>query len=86
MVANPPNDQIYDFKGFFERLEGVANTKKPRSSTDKKEDLLGSSGLNEPPNQIESLSLENTMWANTVLASNGFILGMIVYTGNETRA
>jgi phospholipid-translocating ATPase len=26
------------------------------------------------------------MWANTVLASSGHILGMIVYTGKETRA
>jgi len=34
----------------------------------------------------EALSLENTMWANTVLASQGFVLGLIVYTGEETRA
>lgn len=26
------------------------------------------------------------MWSNTVLASSGFILGMVVYTGKETRA
>jgi phospholipid-translocating ATPase len=26
------------------------------------------------------------MWANTVLASNGYILAMVVYTGKETRA
>jgi magnesium-transporting ATPase (P-type) len=26
------------------------------------------------------------MWANTVLASSGHVLGMIVYTGKETRA
>ena len=26
------------------------------------------------------------MWANTVLASSGHIIGMIVYTGIETRA
>jgi phospholipid-translocating ATPase len=26
------------------------------------------------------------MWANTVLASQGFVLGLIVYTGEETRA
>lgn len=32
----------------------------------------------------ESLSLENTMWANTVLAS-GKILGLVIYTGRETR-
>ena len=34
----------------------------------------------------EPLGLDNTMWANTVLASQGFILGLIVYTGRETRA
>ena len=33
----------------------------------------------------ESLSLENTIWANTVLASPGYILGMIVHSGKETR-
>lgn len=36
--------------------------------------------------QQEALSLENTMWANTVLASQGHVLAMIVYTGKETRA
>jgi phospholipid-translocating ATPase len=36
--------------------------------------------------QKEGLSLENTLWANTVLASTGFILGMVVYTGLETRS
>ena len=33
----------------------------------------------------EGLSLENTIWANTVLASPGYILGMVVHTGVETR-
>lgn len=33
----------------------------------------------------ESLSLENTMWANTVIAS-GTVIGVVVYTGSETRA
>lgn len=26
------------------------------------------------------------MWANTVLASNGYVLGMVLHTGIETRA
>jgi phospholipid-translocating ATPase len=34
----------------------------------------------------ERLTLENTLWANTVLASSGFILGLVVYTGKETRS
>lgn len=33
----------------------------------------------------EGLSLENTIWANTVLASPGHILGMVLHTGSETR-
>ena len=33
----------------------------------------------------EPLSLENTMWANTVLASKK-VLGMVIYSGKETRA
>ena len=36
--------------------------------------------------QKEGLSLENTLWANTVLASTGFILGIVTYTGKETRS
>lgn len=34
----------------------------------------------------EPLSLENTLWANTIYASPGFILGAVIYTGKETRA
>ena len=30
--------------------------------------------------------MENTLWANTIYASQGFILGSVVYTGKETRA
>ena len=33
----------------------------------------------------EGLSLENTIWANTVIASQGYILGMVLHTGKETR-
>lgn len=34
----------------------------------------------------EALGLENTMWANTVLASQGYIIGLVAYTGRQTRA
>ncbi len=33
----------------------------------------------------ESLSVENTVWANTVLAS-GSAIGLVIYTGKDTRA
>lgn len=33
----------------------------------------------------DSLSIENTLWANTVVAS-GTALGIVIYTGPETRS
>ena len=34
----------------------------------------------------EALSLENTLWSETILASQGFILGLVIYTGRQTRS
>lgn len=58
VVAQPPTEAIYDFKGYF-----------------------------ECPDTLEKLplSLENTLWQNTVLASQGYIYGLVLYTGSETR-
>ncbi|XP_042765593.1 probable phospholipid-transporting ATPase IIB isoform X9 [Panthera pardus] len=33
----------------------------------------------------ESLSIENTLWANTIVAS-GTVIGVVIYTGKETRS
>lgn len=63
LIANPPNDQIYDFKGFF-------STNIDEDNDDTK----------------EALSLENTLWQNTVLASSGHVLALVIYTGLETRS
>jgi phospholipid-translocating ATPase len=30
--------------------------------------------------------LENTLWQNTVLASSGFVVAIVVYAGKETRS
>ena len=62
VYANPPNDQIYDFKGYI------------TNSIDEE------AGIKEP------LSLENTLWQNTVLASNGYAVSLVIFTGSETRA
>ena len=35
--------------------------------------------------ESESLSIENTLWANTVVAS-GTALGVVIYTGRESRS
>jgi len=90
VVANPPNDLIYDFKGYFEskdlaqlKAKKQSSTKSDTEAAPMDEDLIPDDDVQA---HRESLSLENTMWANTVLASSGHVLGMIVYTGVETRA
>ena len=42
-------------------------------------------GVIQLKNQKEPLNLENTMWASTVVASER-IIGIVIYTGKETRA
>jgi phospholipid-translocating ATPase len=34
---------------------------------------------------VDSLGVENTLWANTILAA-GSAIGIVIYTGEETRA
>lgn len=64
------------------------NEDKKTKSNSKEEDLITKDldTAESNGNCKESLSLENTLWANTVLASGGYILGMVTYTGFETRA
>lgn len=45
--------------------------------------LTVASGTSQP--EIIPLNVENILWANTVLAA-GSAVGMVVYTGKETRA
>ncbi len=35
--------------------------------------------------ELESVSIENTIWSNTVIAS-GTVTGLVLYTGRETRS
>ena len=46
-------------------------------------DFVGS--FVNPENKKEALSLDNTAWANTVLAA-GHMMGVVVFTGHETRS
>ncbi|KAA8493538.1 putative phospholipid-transporting ATPase IIB [Porphyridium purpureum] len=47
-------------------------------------DFMGKFILPERDGYAEALSLENTLWANTVLAS-GHAVAMVMYVGRETR-
>ncbi|EFX85164.1 hypothetical protein DAPPUDRAFT_314296 [Daphnia pulex] len=47
--------------------------------------FIGTFKRNDDPPIEDSLNIENTLWANTVVAS-GTALGLVVYTGKETRS
>lgn len=48
-------------------------------------DFNGKVTVNLNPPQEYGVNIDNTMWANTVLASGPYITGVIIYTGMETR-
>lgn len=62
-------------------LEGTVTAMPPNEQI---YDFKGNLTYNE--SQKEPLSLENMLWQNTVLASQGFAYGLVVYTGSETRS
>ena len=65
---------IHTFVGTFSMTRPV-----PPSS-----DTSNSVPLPLPPS-ISPLTVENVLWANTVLAA-GSAIGFVIYTGSETRA
>lgn len=68
----PPSRLIYEFNGVLS-VNNLSNLDLSRNS------LKHSEVIRQP------LTLENTIWMNAVLASKK-IIGMVIYTGKETRA
>jgi phospholipid-translocating ATPase len=83
-----PSKMIYEFTGVLNIINNNENfdfsninDKKPRSYSEHSKSNFGN---NLPDYRKEALSLENTMWASTILASKKAI-GIIIYTGKENR-
>ncbi|GEM11564.1 phospholipid-translocating ATPase [Rhodotorula toruloides] len=83
VYADPPTKDIHTFVGTLtmrslpERCRG-AGANGADEARDEEADLVAD-------HPVEPLTAENMLWANTVLAA-GNAVGMIVYTGRETRA
>jgi magnesium-transporting ATPase (P-type) len=69
-----PRKEIYEFAANFSMLPAAAGAADPASL-----ESAASSPISEP------LSLDHTLWANTVVAS-GTVAALVIYTGTETRA
>jgi phospholipid-translocating ATPase len=85
VVAGKPDKKVNEFIGTVELL--------PKSTTGYDAHAPKLSSLrNEvddaPPQNTNSapLTIDNTAWCNTVLASNATTLAVIVYTGSQTRS
>lgn len=84
LVADGPSKDVNEFLGTVDLL--------PKSKLQRHDDITDerSTGDALPKGQIAAsnsspLSVDNTAWANTVLASSCTVFGVVVYTGPETR-
>lgn len=93
VTAGAPDKKVNDFVGTVELAPKEVNGYDPHIDRG----TSGSSGLNghvngdvrskrESPTASASLTIDQTAWANTVLASNTITLAVIVYTGKQTRS
>lgn len=84
VTAGKPDKKVNEFVGSIalqpKRLAGYHS----RGSSDKNDGGTAEEG--EEGGKSAGLGIDNTAWANTVLASNATTLAVIVYTGPQTRS
>ncbi|KAI1997506.1 putative aminophospholipid-translocase [Ophidiomyces ophidiicola] len=85
ITAGPPEKSV---NGFVGKL--VLSPAVPASYDSAPETGGSPENSNAPSKSIESqsapLTIDNTAWGNTVLASNTVTLAVVIYTGSETRS
>jgi phospholipid-translocating ATPase len=80
IVAGKPARQVNEFVG---KVELSGKESKPSVA-----ELSGSEGRQREQGQevlTAPLTIDNTAWANTILASSNVVLAVVVYTGEQTR-
>ena len=77
VTGGRPDKKVNEFAGTVELLPN-------------RDDVVGNDDTFQhgdgPPSKTAALSIDNTAWANTVIASQGFTLAVILYTGPQTRS
>ncbi|CEH18028.1 aminophospholipid-transporting p-type atpase [Ceraceosorus bombacis] len=85
VYAGKPIKDIHTFVGTFTLLTSVEQSNKNRSTSALLENHHQPADDRPGQPQIAPLNAENVLWANTVLAA-GTAIGVVAYTGRETRA
>ncbi|KAM0714076.1 hypothetical protein Q7P37_011040 [Cladosporium fusiforme] len=82
VVAGKPDKRVNDFVGTIELVS------KSRTAYDPPVDGSGdfASADDATANKSSPLTIDNTAWANTVLASSTTVHAVVIYTGPQTRA
>lgn len=78
IVAARPDKNVHEFFGTIEYTPHVLSQKLPERDDNQTQSAI-------PITQTAPLTIDNTAWANTVLASNSTVLAVVVYTGAQTR-
>jgi len=74
VTGGKPDKKVNEFVGTLELLSS-------------RQEAMGSSSTQDNNQQkVAPLSIDNTAWANTVIASNATTLAVIMYTGPQTRS
>ncbi|KJR86609.1 phospholipid-translocating ATPase [Sporothrix schenckii 1099-18] len=90
VTGGKPDKKVNEFLGTIELLpeEGDgAYDEAERGDNNNDDDGEGDGGHDRQPTKPSAaLSIDNTAWANTVIASHATTLAVIVYTGPQTRS
>ena len=83
LIADGPNKDVNEFIGTIDLLPRSKPQKPNTSDEGSLDDALPKS--RNAASDPSPLSVDNTAWANTVLASSCTVFGVVVFTGPETR-
>ncbi|KAL8791464.1 MAG: hypothetical protein Q9213_000081 [Squamulea squamosa] len=75
IIAGRPSKKVNEFVGTIDYTPQLLATN----------NNINHRELQRPKVLSVPLTIENTAWANTVLASNATVFGVVVYTGSQTR-
>lgn len=78
ITAGKPDKRVNEFVGMVELVPRTSHSYDPHISEQE-------SAASPAGNRSAPLNIDNTAWANTILASSSTVLGVVVYTGAQTR-
>ena len=88
ITASAPDKRVNEFVGTIElgSPTGFYDAHVDKSSGAQPKTTEGRLARTRNPSSSAPLTIDNTAWANTVLASNTTTYAVIIYTGSQTRA